>query len=72
MEIELTCCTELLLTEIAAKESTRRDIAKTYALALQSSEKTDWAAVNAAIIARWSVSALKWIKEKAWSGKAFN
>jgi hypothetical protein len=71
IRFELADCTGTLLREIAEPSSKRRDIAKTYALALRSSEATDWKAVNAAIIARWSVSALNWIKEQAHSGKCF-
>lgn len=69
--IELADCTRVLLDEIAHKGATRKDIAKTYALALRSSEDVHWSAVNSAIIKRWSVAALRWIKEQAWSGKCF-
>lgn len=71
MKVELANCERMLLEEIADKDMKRRDVAQTYALALKSSEKVDWAKVNAAIVARWSVSALAWIKERAWTGKAF-
>jgi len=67
---ELVCCTDVLLHEIG-HGATRRAVAQTYRLAMHSSHPTDWARVNAAIIARWSASALKWIKEQAWSGKCF-
>jgi len=70
--IELADCTRVLLDEIAHKGATRKDIAKTYALALRSSEPTDWERVNRAIIERWSLSALGWIKTKAWSGKCYD
>lgn len=71
LRIELCNCTQVLLDEIAMKDSRRIDIAQTYALALRSSTPTDWKRVNEAIIARWSASALRWIKDRAWSGKAF-
>jgi hypothetical protein len=73
MVIELAACERTLLQEIGMKEMKRLDVAKTYALALRSSERDriDWAKVNRAIIDRWSVSALNWIKERAWSGKCF-
>ena len=73
LTIELAFCEKTLLDEIADPRMKRRDIAQTYRLAMQSSEneKVNWAVVNQAIIARWSLSALKWIKESAWSGKAF-
>ena len=72
MKIELICCTRVLLDEIANKAVKRRDIAKTYALALRSSEETDWPKVNRAIIDRWSVSGLEYIKNLAWSGKCYD
>lgn len=72
MRFELTCTTQTLLGEIANKQMKRRDVAKTYALALQSSDETDWRQVNEAIIARWSMHALTWIKDQAWSGKCFD
>lgn len=71
LRIELANCERMLLEEIADKRMKRRDVAQTYALAMKSSETVDWAKVNAAIIARWSKSALLWVKEQAWTGKAF-
>jgi len=60
------------MSEIADKRLYQRDIAKTYALALRSSEETDWKKVNTAIIQRWSVSGLETIKKMAWSGSCFS
>jgi len=73
MIIELANCEVALLQEIADPQMTRRDVAKTYALTLRSSERNsiDWKKVNQAIIQRWSKSALSWIKKQAWSGSAF-
>ena len=71
MHIELMDCTRVLLDEIGNMRMTRRDVAKTYALALRSSEEPDWAVVNKAIMKRWSRHALEWIKTQAWSGKCF-
>ena len=68
MIIELLDTTNTLLSEIENPKCTRNTVSKTYALALQSSVETDWARVNQAIIARWSLSALEWIKNRAWSG----
>ncbi len=70
---EMTCCEEVLLAEIGRPEMKRLDVAKTYTLAMRGSEadSIDWAKVNQAIIDRWSVSALEYIKGLAWSGKAF-
>lgn len=70
-KVELCCCTSALLREIGQRELKRRNIAQTYRLAMESSEPTDWPAVNRAIIERWSVSALVWIKKQAHSGKCF-
>lgn len=65
---ELVGCQAVLEREIADKRMTRDDVASTYAMTLLSSERdsVDWLAVNGAIIERWSLSALKYIKEKAW------
>ena len=48
----------------------QKSIAMTYALALRSSWPTDWARVNAAIVAKWP-KGLERIKTMAWSGKCF-
>lgn len=56
-----------LLHEIADKRMKRKDVALTYAFGLRGTEVVDWPKVNRAIIERWSLSALKWIKEEAWA-----
>ncbi|MHC4648888.1 MAG: hypothetical protein ACYTBJ_25830 [Planctomycetota bacterium] len=71
MHIELADCTGHLLGEIGNRKMTRRDVAQSYRLAMASSEATDWAEVNRAIIDRWSESALVYIKRQAWSGRCF-
>jgi hypothetical protein len=71
MSFELANCTNHLLHEIADRTMKRRDVAQSYALAMRSSETTDWVQVNAAIIKRWSQSALVYIKEQAWSGQCW-
>lgn len=55
-----------LLEEVADKRMKRRDLAMSYALALRTPEEVDWSRVNAAILGRWSVAGLKWIKTHAW------
>lgn len=72
MRIELAACESTLLREIADTDFKRRHVAMTYALAMRSSETVDWGRVNSAIVERWSVSALTWIKEQAHSGKCFD
>lgn len=49
----------------------QRQIAQTYALALQSSWPTDWKRVHVAIAARWSGKAINRIKRMAWTGECF-
>jgi hypothetical protein len=71
IKIEMADCENQLLREIADKQFKRRDVAQTYWYAMNSSEKTDWAKVNAAIIERWSKSGLEWIKKQAWTKKCF-
>jgi hypothetical protein len=55
-----------LLREIADKRMTRDDVKLTYAFALYQSDEVDFKKVNMAILDRWSMSALKYIKEGAW------
>ena len=71
MSLELANCTNHLLGEIADPAMKRRDVAQSYALAMRSSEVTDYAAINAAIVRRWSLSALEYIKQQAHSGRCF-
>jgi hypothetical protein len=72
VRIEFWDCTETMLREIAHPSIRQKHVAQSYALAIRSSYPTDWAVINRAIIARWSVSGLERIKNLAWSGKAFN
>lgn len=56
-----------LLEEIADKSMTRDDVAVTYATALRSHlEVVTWPRINAAIMDRWSINALRYIKREAW------
>lgn len=64
--IELIDTTRVLLDKIASPEFRQPDIALTYAMAIRSSDPTDWKKVNAAIVARWSISGLERIKTRAW------
>ncbi len=69
-QINMVCCTDVLLQDIDAKEMTQRDIAFTYAMAIKSqAQKTDipdWNTINKAIIARWNFKALDRIKKRAF------
>jgi hypothetical protein len=66
MRCELLNPTDALLWDIKNQEVKRDSVAATYALALQTSVSTDWLKVNQAIIARWSMSGLEYIKKRAW------
>ncbi|HWF25213.1 MAG TPA: hypothetical protein VG275_07190 [Solirubrobacteraceae bacterium] len=55
-----------LLREVADRRLTRDDVALTYAFALRQASEVDFALVNHAILDRWSMAALRYIKEKAW------
>ncbi len=73
MNIEMMGCEKLILGEIANPKLKRRDVSQTYAWCLRASDhqKIDYGKINAAIMERWSYSALEWIKERAHSGKCF-
>ena len=73
MPIEMVECERALLEEIRDPKMKRRDVAKTYALTIKSSEfgDIDFDRVNRAIIERWSRSGLEWIKKQAWTGDCF-
>lgn len=66
MRVELVNPERQLLDEIADPRLKRADVALTYALAMRSVADIHWQRVNEAIIERWSMSALCWIKERAW------
>jgi hypothetical protein len=72
MHVELVDPAGVMLREIADKRMKRDDVALTYAFALRQSfdprcaDEIDFALVNHRIIERWSMNALKYIKERAW------
>ena len=56
-----------LLEAIADAEIERRGVAVLYGIALRLEfGQTDWPVVNRAIMARWSLGGLKYIKKVAW------
>lgn len=65
MPPELAAPTWALLNEIRNPASTPESVAKTYRLAMESSRKTVWRAVNEAITYRWSRTTLEKIKSMA-------
>ena len=61
--------TKELMEAIKDKLNTRKDIAKIYGQALKEGlAGTDWKLVNQAIIERWSITGLIYIKNLAWKG----
>lgn len=71
IRIRAANCESHLLAEIGSTRFRRRDVAQSYWHALNSGEKVDWAKVNKAIVERWNLTTLEWIKEQAWSRKCF-
>jgi hypothetical protein len=58
-----------IMIELSMRDKKRRDIAKTYAMLLceaPSPSPDEFAAINRAIIERWSWSGLEYIKKLAW------
>jgi hypothetical protein len=54
-----------IMNEIEDKVMTRKVVAHTYAILIQKGHQ-DFKPINEAILKRWSLSGLKWIKERAW------
>lgn len=66
MQVDLVDPQGQLLREIADPAMTRDDVMLTYAFAIRQASEVDFATVNNAILNRWSMNALKYIKEGAW------
>lgn len=66
MRIEMVDVQGALEREIADRRMTRDDVALTYAFGLAQPGEVDWPAVNQLILDRWSMAALRYIKDKAW------
>ena len=66
MKIELMDAEKVILEEIEEKRSTRDSIAFTYAFCIETINRFEFGKINRAIIARWSKSALAYIKKEAW------
>ena len=64
MKIELMCVESVIEQDIRAGMTQKR-VAETYAMGLVSSWPTDWAKVNATILAKWP-KGLNRVKEMAW------
>lgn len=66
MRVDMVNPQAVLLGEIADPRMKRNDVAATYAFAIRQRDEVDFAVVNRAIVDRWSLSALTYIKERAW------
>jgi len=73
--INLVRCTDTVLNELK-NGCTRKSLSLTYAMAMRSAaqgdDKPDWPKINKAILAKYSMSGLEFIKKRAWgilSGK---
>lgn len=69
MQINLVCCTQVIQQEIKSG-CTRKGLALTYAMAIRSeaqgADKPDWPTINRAILSKYTISGLEWIKKRAW------
>lgn len=61
-----------IMNEIEDRAFKRQHVADTYAILLQKgATREQFVAINEAIIKRWSPSALRWIKERAWKRASY-
>lgn len=67
MNVELMFCEETILQEIADKNVTRNSVALTYAFCrdAKKNQNVNFRTINEAIVKRWSLSALEYIKNEA-------
>lgn len=66
MNAKIVGAEEIIMCEIADETTKRDNVALSYALGIASDEDIDYGKINRAIVARWSFSALDYIKRKAW------
>lgn len=73
MQMQMVCCEDTIMREIADEAITRRDVAQSYRLAMESDERAsiNWARINSAIIKRWGMLDFIAIKKAAHSGECF-
>jgi hypothetical protein len=67
MRVEMVDVQGQLMAEIADPRMKRADVALTYAFGLRQHDDVDWPTVNRAIVERWSMAGLDWIKTRAWA-----
>jgi len=64
-------CTETILEKIKDTRNKRKDVARLYRqlMCAKNCREHDWPTINRAIIARWSISGLLYIKNLARCGR---
>lgn len=71
MQINLVCCTQVILQDLGAKGCRQKHVALTYAMAIRSehqqADAPDWGTINRAIISKWSLAGLERVKKRAWA-----
>lgn len=67
MGITIVDVQKVILEEIADPKIKRNSIALTYAFCIKQRNEVDFGIINRAILARWSMSGLTYIKKKAWA-----
>lgn len=71
LTVEMVDTTDTILEEIGHPEMTPRCVAMSCVLADQSPDPTDWVRVFRAILARWGMATLVWIKRAAATQACF-
>lgn len=66
MQVDMVDPQGVILREIADNRLTRDDIASTYAWCIRQRDECDFRVINQAILERWSLSGLAYIKKRAW------
>jgi hypothetical protein len=56
----------VILRDVADPTMKRQDVALAYAWAIRQADEVDFTVINQAIVERWSVSGLAFIKKLAW------
>ena len=65
--------TDVLIAAAENKDYRRAQVAALYAVAIAyDSGHVEWPAANKAILERWSLAGLEWIKQRAWAGVKAN
>jgi hypothetical protein len=73
MRVDMVDPQGTIMRDIEDPRMTRDDVAMTYAFCIRQAGEIDFAAINRAIVDRWSLSALEYVKTRAWrlvEGKA--